>query len=198
MAMLTACRAGNLFTAMFLTEKIPLNVRSPLFWTAVLHACCGGNCDIVDWLLNIASIASADRSKLWLAVAAGQGDTRVVGILVNRIGAHDTVAMSQALRIACYRRRIHVVEYLLRYTSADVSRRGDVVQFGDSMTPLVTACHVGQISISTKLLQCVTPHVVKNDMNSTRNTLLHLAIWIHTSSSNALQLHLACTKGQML
>lgn len=194
-AMLAACLNGHLSTTRSIAENIPLNSGTPLYWTAMLHACSSGNYDIVGWLLDIATATTADRLRWWLVAAAGRGDINNVQVLAERICLHDVVVMSQALRIACYGSELDVVEYLLRYTAADVSRRGYVIHIGNLMTPLVVACTVGYVSMSMKLLQCVTTHAVKTDMNSTRNTLLHLAVWHHTTNSTALRLHYACDKG---
>jgi ankyrin repeat protein len=195
-AMLLACQHGHLSTARFLAVSVLLNIGTPLYWTAMLRACCCGSYNIVGWLLDMATTTPTDCLRWWLAAAAGGGDTHSVQLLAERIGVHNVVAMNQALRTACHGRELDVVEYLLRHTAADVSRRGHVVQFGDSMTPLMAACDVGYVSMSMKLLQCVTSYVVKNDMNSTRNTLLHLAVWNHTTNSTALQLYRACVEGQ--
>jgi hypothetical protein len=122
-----------------------------------------------------------ERVRWLLATASARGDINTVRSLAVQASLTAKDAMSQALRAACYKGKVEVVDWLTKYTAADVSRCGVVNVAMGSDTSLTAACHEGRVDIVRTLLQYVTPHTINIQCGRYTDSALHSVIWFKES-----------------
>jgi hypothetical protein len=153
-----ACSGGNLSVAQLIVSHSHLNAEH--LQDALTEASSYGYMEIVKWLLSEMKLSHDDNVRWLFAVASACGDINTVRMLAAQTGIAATVAMSYALRSACYRGKFAVVDWLTMYTIADASLCGKIGCFEDPVTSLSAACCVGHSDIVRILLHCVTPHTI--------------------------------------
>lgn len=189
-----ASSGGNLPVAQLIVSHSHLSAEH--LQDALTEASSYGYMEIVKWLLSEMKLSHDDNVIWLLAAASACGDINSVRMVATQTGIAATVAMSYALRSACYRGKFAVVDWLTMYTTADASLCGKLGGFEDLITSLSAACCVGHSDIVRILLYCVTPHTINLMGGDYRDSALHFVmsfvevrdeIWYRS-------LHCACSR----
>jgi hypothetical protein len=154
----TACLSGQLSMVQLIVSQCHPSTQQ--LYTALANACLNGHVKIVGWLLDEMKLSYSDSVKWLLATASARGDIDTVKLLAAQNEITSTKAMSQALRAAFYQGRVTVVDWLITYTTANVSSCGGLGFATGPMTSLTAACYSSHPDIVLTLLQCVTSHTV--------------------------------------
>jgi ankyrin repeat protein len=185
-----ACYRGHLSVVQLLVSRCHPSKQQ--LYTALTTACAYGHIEIVTWLLNEMKLSRVERVRRMLTTASARGDINTVKLLAVQVGVTSTEVMSQALRVACHHGRVKVVDWLMTYTTAEVSLCGELDTETGIMTSLTAACHEGQANIVLTLLQCVTPHTVNIQCGRYNDSALHFAIFGFSNTNWNHSLHNAC------
>jgi hypothetical protein len=192
----TACYSGHLSMVQLLVSRF--HPRTQQLYVALATACARGHVKIVVWLLMFRMKLSLDKRARWLlATASACGDIDTVRILAAETGLTATEAMSQALKAACYEKKVKVIDWLMMNTSADASVRSKLAFEPGEMTSLTAACFTGHFDIVRILLQCVTPHTVNIQCGDCNDSALHFVICSIYEKNWKHSLHNACSRADI-
>ncbi|XP_071085307.1 putative ankyrin repeat protein RF_0381 [Haliotis cracherodii] len=144
----------------------------------ILHlACLSDNVLIVEYLIThkIADIESRGRfGRTPVMKAAGAGEQKVFDLLVSKgcdLSAVDDEG-NNILHLACLSDNVHIVEYLITHSIADIESRG---QFG--RTPVLKAAYKGKQKVFDLL---VGKGCDLSAVDDEGNNILHLAAFAGT------------------
>jgi hypothetical protein len=194
-ALAFACYSGHLSVAQLIVNRNRPSAQH--LYTALTNACTFGHVEMVTWLLGEMELSHSDTMRWMLATVSAIGDIDTVTLLAAQAGVTSTEAMSQALGVACYNGKAKVVDWLMMYTTADVSLCGELgVEIG-LVTSLTAACRDGHANIVVSLLQCVTPYTVNLQCGTYNDSSLHFVIFYTNQANWNHSLHNACYRGDI-
>jgi hypothetical protein len=193
-ALQNACAMGKLSTAQLLIQHCDTS-NTQCLQTALGRACTGGQLTVLFWLMDVMKLSPADTIKWWLITASARGELDTVRHLIRRKTLYTTEdVVSDGLRVACYKSRTNVVDWLMTHTSADASKRGELfTDVEGGITSLHAACCDVRSTIIQLVLSSVTPHTVNMQCTDTSISALGLVI-SHSDST----LHISCSDGDIV
>jgi hypothetical protein len=190
-----ACSSGHLSMVQLIVSRCHPSTQH--LHEGLTIACENGHVEIVTWLLSEMKFSHYKPVTWLLATASARGDINTVRLLAARAGLIATEVMSQALRVACYNGRVKVVDWLITYTTADVSLCGELDCIRGSVTSLTAACYTRHVDIMATLVQCVTPHAVNIQCGRYRDSVFHSVIGKISEESWNRSIYSSCLEGNV-
>jgi hypothetical protein len=167
--------AGGISVAQLIVRRC--RVTTQLLHDALIDCCTEGHTALMQWLLSEIQLSHDERVRWRLASASARGDINTVRLLAAHVERDHTNVMRHLLKTASYAGRVDVVDWLMTYTTADVSLCGEIDTSSGAMTSLAVACYRGHVDIVRSMLQCVTPHTINIQCGMCMDSALHFTIW---------------------
>lgn len=177
LALCNACSMGYLPIVNLLIKHCKLERNPDLLHDAIQEASIEGHVRVVKRLQTFVKLSITEFYKLLFVSYSGRGTVNKVNRLIKALGDEDTAIFSDALRGAACKGRLAVVNLLLSYTLADISKLGPIGMNDIEVTSLTAACYGGHYDVIMRLGQVATSQVINMDCGARDgDTALHLVI----------------------